>query len=147
LPQTRSREGKSKDGKTGGLDFKDVWTDEKNKEMNAVALEQITDALDAGKRAQNESGVSGPLIFVANPTAADIVLYEHICLVQCQAPEVADLEEVCAFRRAFEVLPGIAEYLKSPTRLVVPINAPMAHFGASMDEANPYALKAASSPV
>lgn len=147
LPQTRSREGKSKDGRTGGLHFKDVWTEEKNREMNAVALEQVTDALDAGKRAQKESGVSGPLIFGATPTAADIVLYEHLCLVQCQAPEVADLEEVCAFRRAFEALPGILEYLKSPTRLVVPINAPMALFGASMDEASPYAMKAASSAV
>lgn len=141
LPQTRSREGKAKGGPTGSLAFKDIWTAEKDAEMAEWAIEQISEALGAGEQAKATSGISGPLLFGPTPTAADFFLFEHTHLVQCMAPEVANLEWLRPYREAFEALPGISSYFASEHRIDVPFNAPFVRFGGCMDQAAPYAVK------
>eukprot|EP00965_Chrysotila_dentata_P143823 4752001-Pleurochrysis_carterae.AAC.2 len=149
LPQTRLSREKEADGRTGSLYFKDARSEQAVSAMAAVTEEQILDALKAGgvgihgnaPTSEATSAINGPFIFGRDPCAADFLLYEHVQLARCSAPQIADREEVKRFCEAFERLPGVLDYLDSDRRVTVPFNAPVGPFGASMDPSRPYAVK------
>ena len=60
-------------------------------------------------------------------------------LCRCNCPELIEFAEVRRFYDAFELLPGVADYLKSASRVAVPINAGT-RYGGSRDPAAPFAV-------
>lgn len=136
LPQTRTREAKEADGRTGSLYIARATEAETVCEMAAVSREQVLDAFAAGAVGNPHDG---PFLFGETITLADFVLYEHIMLARCHCPQLIDgPPRVLAFCAAIEKLPGVRAYLASADRVAVPINAPFANFGASTDAADPF---------
>jgi len=134
IPQTRLRAEKERDGKTGLLHLADPWNQDTLDSMARLSEEQILEALAAGESRLLESPDSDAsgFIFGAKPTAADFLLYEHIELARCSAPQVADHPRIRRFCESFQDLPNMRAYLNAGNRRGVPINAPIANFGTEM---------------
>ena len=106
--------------------------------MTYFILIMTSQAIDAARRGP-AFVEGGALLFGAATTAADFLLYEHVQLCRCHCPELIELAEVRRFCDAFELLPGVAEYLNSASRVSVPINVGT-RYGGSTDPAAPFAV-------